>query len=350
MKVAVLPGDGIGAEVTNQAVKALRAVGRRLGLAFETTEMPVGWSAIDECGQALPPFVREACRQHDAIFLGAVGLPDRDRTLPQEQRPERAALLALREGNFANLRPIWLPPCMAQPGHPAADMLIFRELNAGIYMGGDRGRRQTDGIVEAFDTMRYSVPEIERIAHLAFQAAMERRKQLCSIDKANILATSALWRETVETVSTQYPEVSVRHHLVDSAAPAMIQHPEQFDVLLTENLFGDILSDLGGVLAGSLGMLPTASIGGDVGLFEPAHGSAPDIMGRDIANPIAAILTMAMLLEYGLDLGPAAHAVRRGVLAVLEAGSRTVDIMADGCTQVGTTQFGDLVVEQIERS
>ena len=348
MKVAVLPGDGVGPEVTAQAVKVLRAVGHRFGHSFDVTTMPVGWAAIDEFGEPLPEATREACRTSDAVFLGAVGLPDRDRTLPHEQRPERAALLVLREGNFANLRPIWLPRCMSAPGRPPVDILIFRELNSGIYMGGTRGRRTVDGVVEAFDTMRYSVPEIERIAHMAFQAARSRGKRVCSVDKANILATSVLWRETVEAVAAEYPDVSLRHQLADSATTRLVQKPQEFDVLLTGNLFGDILSDLCGVLVGSLGMLPSASIGAKVGLFEPIHGTAPDIMGRDVANPVAAILTMGMLLSHGLDLVEEADAVRAAVLSVLEGGYRTVDVMAQDCTQVGTTRFGDLVAGQIE--
>jgi 3-isopropylmalate dehydrogenase len=281
------------------------------------------------------------------VFLGAVGLPDRDRTLPQEERPERAALMKLRVGNYANLRPVWLPECMATDAKPGVDILMIRELNGGIYMGGDRGRREVDGVTEAFDTMRYSVPEIERIARIAFDASRRRRGELCSVDKANILASSALWRETVTRLAAEYTDVTVRHQLVDSAAPALVQRRSEFDVILTGNLFGDILSDLGGVLAGSLGMLPSASIGGPVGLFEPAHGSAPDIMGRDCANPIASILTMCMLLEFGLGLVGEARCVSESVLEVLQHGYRTGDIMSGECTLVGTGAFGDLVVDRI---
>jgi len=348
MRIAVLPGDGVGPDVTNQAVKALRAVERRFGHSFELETMPVGWAAIDECGTPLPDTVLQACRQSDAIFLGAVGLPERDRTLPHEDRPERAALLALREGNYANLRPVWLPECMAGPGRPPVDILIYRELTGGIYMGGARGRRTVDGVLEAFDTMRYSVPEIERIAHMAFRAARERSGRLCSVDKANILATSVLWREIVERVAAEYPGVSLHHQLADSATMRLIQKPQDFDVIVTGNLFGDILSDLCGVLVGSLGMLPSASIGAEVGLFEPIHGTAPDIMGQDVANPVAAILSMGMLLGYGLGLEAQAAAIRGAVLRVLEQGYRTADVMSAGCKQVGTVQFGDLVAEAVE--
>jgi 3-isopropylmalate dehydrogenase len=347
-RIALLPGDGIGQEITDEAVKILRAVGRRFGHTFDTIEYPIGWKAIDAYGQALPDEIREACASHQAIFLGAVGLPGRDETLPQEQRPERAVLLPLREGNFANLRPVWQPECMARPGKEAVDILIVRELNGGIYTGQPRGRGETGGVVEAIDTMRYSQPEIERIVALAFEAAMHRGKKICSVDKANILASSALWREVVEEVASRYPEVELRHQLVDSAAPQLVQHPEAFDVLVTGNMFGDILSDLAGVLAGSLGMLPSACVGGEVGLFEPAHGSAPDIMGKDLANPIASILTMGMLLEHALEMHEEALAVRQAVLDVLQQGHRTPDIMAEGATQVGCSRMGDLIAQRIE--
>ena len=349
MRIAVLPGDGIGREVTDQAVAALEAVGRRFGHRFTLNEYPVGWEAIDAHGKALPDFVRDACRnEHDAVFLGAVGLPDRDRTLPQEERPERAALLTLRVGNWANLRPVWLPPCMTPPGGKAVDILIIRELGGGIYMGQPRGRREVDGVVEAFDTMRYSVPEIERIVRLAFEASRNRRRQVLSVDKANILAAMALWREVVERLAGDYPDVTLKHQYVDSAAPLMVQKPETIDVLVTGNMFGDILSDLGGALVGSLGMLPSASIGGKVGLYEPAHGSAPDIMGQDLANPIASILTMGMLLEHSFGLVDEARAVHEAVQRVLEQGVRTGDIMAPGCTKVGCREFGQRVVAEIE--
>jgi 3-isopropylmalate dehydrogenase len=347
MKIAILPGDGIGKEITAQAVKALHAVGEKFGHTFETTEMLVGWAAIDQYGEALPEEIYQTCLQQDAIYLGAVGLPERDNTLPMEKRPERAALLKLRGGNYANLRPIWRPECMATPARPAVDLLIVRELSSDIYMGGARGRREVDGVLEAYDTMRYSVPEIERIAHVAFQAARLRSKRVCSIDKANILMTSALWRETVERIAADYPDVTLRHQLVDSSAPALIERPQDFDVVLTPNLFGDILSDLCAVLAGSLGMLPSASIGGQPGFYEPAHGSAPDIAGKDMANPIAAILSMAMLLEFAFQLHAEGAAVRQAVLNILQGGYRTGDIMAAGCTKIGTTQFGDMVVAQI---
>jgi 3-isopropylmalate dehydrogenase len=344
MKIAVLPGDGIGPEITREAVKVLRAVEARFGHRFALTELPVGWAAIDQYGVALPDEVRDVCFQQDAIYLGAVGLPERDATLPQAQRPERAALLVLRADNYANLRPIWRPACMATAQWPEVDMLIIRELSSGLYMGGARGRREVNGVVEAFDTMHYSVPEIERVAHVAFRAARERRHGVCSIDKANILETSALWREVVTRLAAEYPDVTLRHQLVDSAAPVLIAKPKAFDVVLTENMFGDILSDLCGLLAGSLGMLPSASIGGKVGFYEPAHGSAPDIMGRDLANPVASILTVAMMLAFSFDLHAESRVIYDAVQAVLDAGYRTGDIMAEGCTQIGTTEFGDRVV------
>jgi 3-isopropylmalate dehydrogenase len=346
--IAIVAGDGIGPEVTAEAVKALHAVERRLGLEFHLAEMPVGWAAIDQYGEALPAWVREACAQSDAVFLGAVGLPERDAALPQDQRPERAVLLPLRAGNFANLRPVWRPPCMSDSVHPPVDMLIVRELTGGLYTGTPRGRREVDGHLEAFDTMRYSVPEIERVARVAFEAARQRRRQVCSVDKANMLASSALWRETVERLAAEYPDVELRHQLVDSAALLLVRAPQQFDVLLTENMFGDILSDLAGILAGSLGMLPSAAIGGAVPFFEPAHGTAPELRGRNVANPIATILAMAMMLDYALHLSEAADLIRRAVIRVLVDGFRTIDIMADGCARVGTSEFGDRVVAEIE--
>ena len=348
MRVAVLAGDGIGLEVTRQAVKALQSVSKRHGMSIDLEQLPVGWCAIDEYGQALPPVTQETCRNVDAIYLGAVGLPDRDQTLPQEQRPERAALLALRAGNFANLRPIWCPQCMAEDGLRPVDILIVRELTGGLYTGTPRGRREANGVVEAYDTMRYSTAEIKRVADLAFEAARSRRKQVCSIDKANILSTSALWRETVEQLARTYPDVVLRHQLVDSAAPLLIGRPQEFDVVLTGNLFGDILSDLCGTLAGSLGMLPSACVGAEIGLFEPAHGSAPDIAGTDKANPIGAVLTMAMLLEFGLGRSTEAADVHSAVERVLQKGYRTADIMAAGRKLVGTEQLGDLIVGEIE--
>jgi 3-isopropylmalate dehydrogenase len=349
-RIALLPGDGIGQEITDQGVKALQAVGKRFGHRFETQEFPVGWKAIDAYGQALPDDIRQACATFDAVFLGAVGLPDRDETLPQEQRPERAVLLPLREGNYANLRPVWQPEFMAPAGTKAVDILIVRELNGGIYTGQPRGRREVEGVDEAFDTMRYSRPEIERIAVLAFESAMHRGKKVCSVDKANILASSALWREVVTDVGRRYPRIELRHQLVDSAAPQLVQHSEELDVLVTGNMFGDILSDLAGVLAGSLGMLPSACVGGKVGLFEPAHGSAPDIAGRDLANPVASILTMGMLLEHAFAMHTEAEALRNAVLSVLEKGRRTVDIMSEGMRQVGCSEMGDLIAEAIEAS
>ncbi len=345
--IAVLPGDGIGPEIASAALAVLRAVEDRFSHRFTVNEMPIGWAAIDKYDHPLPEEIHQHCRAADAIWLGAMGLPGRDETLPQDKRPERAALLPLREGNFANLRPIWLPPCMARPGHPTVDILIVRELNGGIYTGQPRGREEVDGETRAFDTMDYTVSEIRRIAEVAFDAAGERRKQVCSVDKANILSTSALWRETVIDFATDYPDIELRHQLVDSAAPAMVQRPQDFDVMLTGNMFGDILSDLGGALVGSLGMLPSASIGGKVGLFEPAHGSAPDIAGKDVVNPIASILTMGMLLEFALGLHAEADAIRAAVLHVLESGYRTADIMDEVHQQVGCARFADMTAEYI---
>ncbi|MFP4354117.1 MAG: 3-isopropylmalate dehydrogenase [Phycisphaerae bacterium] len=350
MRIAILPGDGIGREVTDQAVKALEAAGRKFGHSFDLQEFPVGWAAIDEHGKALPDFVHQACRQRDAVFLGAVGLPDRDPTLPQAERPERAALLTLRVGNWANLRPVWLPPCMTPAGGKVVDILIIRELGGGIYTSEPRGREEKEGVPSAFDTLRYSVPEIRRIGKLAYEASRHRRKMVCSVDKANVLSSMALWRETMEELSKEFPDVQTRHQYVDSAAPLMVQKPDSLDVLVTGNMFGDILSDLGGALVGSLGMLPSACIGGPMGLYEPAHGSAPDIMGQDKANPIASILSIGMMLQHTFSLHEEARAIHDAVEAVLIDGFRTIDIASDNCKTIGCSEFGDRVVAKLEEA
>ena len=343
--VAVLPGDGIGPEVTAEAVRILAAVGDLHGYQIATAEHLVGAAAVAREGEALPPRTRDAVQDADAVLLGAVGDP----TLAGatgNRRPE-AGLLALRKllGAYANLRPVSVHPALRQvsPLRPErlknVDLLIVRELTGGLYYGEPRSRDQQ----EAVNTLRYSVGEIERVARVAFQAARGRRRKVTSVDKANVLEVSQLWRDTVSRIGAEYPDVSLEHLYVDFAAMRLISDPASFDVLLTENLFGDILSDEAGVLAGSLGLLPSASIGDGPGLFEPVHGTAPDIAGRGIANPIGAILSAAMLLRYGLGLREAADAVERAVAAVLNAGARTPDISGPGEQTLGTREIGERI-------
>jgi 3-isopropylmalate dehydrogenase len=348
----VLPGDGIGAEVTAEALKALHAVGERFGHSFVAEAAPIGGAAMDATGEPLPEATMALCRNTDAVLFGAVGDPRYDN--PQAKvRPEQA-LLALRKelGLFANLRPVWVHPSLADasPLRPervrGVDLIVVRELTGGIYFG----RPRVEGIDYAVDTMAYSRSEVERIAHVAFQIARGRRGKVTSVDKANVLACSRLWRRTVEQVAQDYPDVTLEHLLVDAATMHLIRRPRDFDVILTANQFGDILSDETSVLAGSMGMLPSASLGADsngegrFGLYEPIHGSAPDIAGQGIANPLAAVLSVAMLLRYSLRMEAEARAVETAVSTVLEAGHRTPDIAAPGQATLTTQQMGDLVV------
>jgi 3-isopropylmalate dehydrogenase len=343
--VAVLPGDGIGPEVTAEAVGILGAVGDLYGYRIAMPEYLIGAAAVRQEGEALPARTRDAVRDADAVLLGAVGDPGLAGATGR-RRPE-AGLLALRKllGAYANLRPVSVQPALRHisPLRPErldnVDLLIVRELTGGLYYGEPRARDE----LGAVNTLRYSVAEIERVARVAFQAARDRRRRVTSVDKANVLEVSQLWRDTVTRVGAEYPEVSLEHLYVDFAAMRLISHAESFDVLLTENLFGDILSDEAGVLAGSLGLLPSASIGDGPGLFEPVHGSAPDIAGRGVANPIGAIESVAMLLRYGLILPEAADAVERGVAAVLNAGGRTADIACPGEPTLGTREIGDRI-------
>jgi 3-isopropylmalate dehydrogenase len=355
-RIAVLPGDGIGKEVVAEGLKVLRRVEARFGARFETREALVGWAAIDATGTALPPETVELCRASDAIYFGAVGDPARDATLPPRERPEPVALLGLRKGLFANLRPVILHPSLigASPLKPevlgdGVDILIVRELTGGLYYGQPKGREpQGDGF-RAVDTMIYTTEEIRRIAHVGFKAAQGRKKRLCSVDKANILATSQLWREVVTEVAKEYPDVQLSHLYVDNCAMQLIRNPSSFDVIVTENTFGDILSDEASMLAGSMGMLPSACLGDGSAtpFFEPIHGSAPDIVGQAIANPLAAILTAAMMLRHSFALEEAAAAIERAVEQTLRDGFRTADIMHAGATRVTTAEMGDRVVERI---
>jgi len=331
--IVVLPGDGIGPEVTGAAERVLRAVADRFGHTFSLVPHLIGGAALRAGHPPLPDETRDACQAADAVLLGAVGDPAFDKG-SSEGRPE-TALLQLRQvlGVFANLRPALVWPGLENGGAfkpelvAGADLLIVRELTGGIYYGEPRG--VTEDRQSAFNTMRYSRLEIERIAEIAFRSAATRRRLVTSVDKANVLETSRLWREVVTDVGTRYPDVTLEHQYVDSCALLLATRPKQFDVVLCGNLFGDILSDEAGAVVGSLGLLPSASIGGRGGLFEPVHGSAPTIAGRDIANPIGAVASAAMLLRHALGCGAEADAVEQAIGGALTAGHRTVDLVAD---------------------
>jgi len=351
MKITILPGDGIGPEVCRQSVAVLDHVATALGIGIETEEHLIGGAAIRETGSPFPPATEASCRASDAVLLGAVGTPEFDHLMP-EDRPEMG-LLKLRKalGGFANLRPAAAVPALIDSSplrkevFERTDLLIVRELLGGLYFGGPRGF--SDDRNEAFNTMRYSVAEIERVAHVAFEAARGRRKKLTSVDKANVLETSRLWRETVTRVGKDYPDVELDHEFVDACAMHLVTNPTRFDVILTENLFGDILSDEAAVLTGSLGMLASATIGGKVDLYEPVHGSAPDIAGKDIANPLGAIASAAMLLRYTAKNETAAETVERAIHWVLQEGHRTADIAGRSGTMVcTTTEMGAMVADR----
>ncbi len=349
MKIAVLPGDGIGREVTAQAVKVLKAV---VGNKAEFTEGLIGGAALKAAGVPLPPETFELAKSSDAILFGAVGGPG-DESGPRHLRPGLGLLTLRRELKlFANFRPAFLFPELigASSLKPelvdGLDLMILRELNGDIYYGEPRGISVgADGRRHGVNTMRYSEPEIERIAHVGFKTARERRRKLCSVDKANVLETMQLWRETVAQVGKQYPDVELTHLFVDAASMQLLRAPKQFDVMVTPNMFGDILSDAAAMLTGSIGMLPSASIGeGNKGLYEPVHGSAPDIAGKDIANPIAAIMSAAMLLRHSFGRKDEAARIERAVRAVLAKGYRTQDILQPGTVKLGTSAMGDAVL------
>ena len=349
MKIALLPGDGIGPEVTVQAVRVLKAVA---GKDAEFTEAPIGGAGVDAAGVPLPPATLELARRSDAILFGAVGRPG-DELGPRNIRPGLGLLTLRRElGLFANFRPAFLFPELvgASSLRPelveGLDLLVLRELNGDLYYGEPRGISVgPDGRRHGVNTMRYSEPEIERIAHVAFHAARDRRKKLCSVDKANVLETMVLWRETVTEVGKQYPDIELRHLFVDAASMELLRAPKQFDVMVMGNMFGDILSDAAAMLTGSIGMLPSASLGeGNKGLYEPVHGTAPDIAGKDIANPIAAILSAAMLLRHSFGRKEDAARIERAVRKVLADGYRTADILQPGMKKVGTAAMGEAVL------
>ena len=332
LKITVLPGDGIGPEVMQEAVRVLRAVGDLYGHDFDFEERLIGGAAIKHSGTPLPTKTLDACLDSDAVLLGAVGAPEHD-NLPPEQRPE-AGLLALRKGlgAYANLRPAVAYEAIADCSPlraeviKGADILVVRELLGGLYFGEPRGFNAGKVRSSGFNTMRYSIEEVERVARVAFQAAITRRRKVTSVDKANVLETSQLWREVVTRVALGYPEVTLEHLYVDACAMHLMMTPQRFDVILTENLFGDILSDEAAVIAGSLGMLASASIGGDVDLYEPVHGSAPDIAGRGIANPLGMIASAALLLRHTANLEQEAQDIEAAIRVVLDAGYRTPDL------------------------
>ncbi|MBK1882159.1 3-isopropylmalate dehydrogenase [Luteolibacter pohnpeiensis] len=360
--ITILAGDGIGPEVMDQAVRVLEAAEAKFGFTVTRTAHPVGGAAIDATGHPLPPETVAACEKAQAILFGSVGGPKWE-NLPPDLQPERGALLPIRKhfGLFANLRPgVCLPalthasPVKQELIADGFDVLCVRELTGGIYFGSPKGRHEENGEPVALDTMIYHKSEIERIVRVAFTAAMGRKKQLLSVDKANVLASSVLWRETVLEIAKEFPEVELSHMYVDNAAMQLIKRPGSFDVLVTENLFGDILSDEMAMISGSLGMLPSASLGNQredglyFGLYEPSGGSAPDIAGQGIANPIAQILSLAMLLRFSLGETEAADAVEAAVAAAIADGFRTGDIATgrDGETKVGTVGMTDAILER----
>ncbi|MGE4453002.1 MAG: 3-isopropylmalate dehydrogenase [Sphaerochaeta sp.] len=348
--IALVPGDGIGPDIVREAVKVLDAVGKKFSHEFVTSSYAAGGVAIDREGIPLPEATLQGCKESDGVLLGAVGGPKWD-TLPSHLRPEKA-LLGLRGGLglFCNLRPAILYkqlsdacPLKQSIIGDGLDIMVVRELTGGIYFG-ERGRSEE----RAYDTMAYTVGEVERIVRKGFEIAQKRSKRLCSVDKANILNSSQLWREVVQRVQKAYPDVEVSHMYVDNAAMQLVRNPNQFDVIVTSNMFGDILSDEASQITGSIGMLPSASLAEDgFGMYEPIHGSAPDIAGKDLANPIATILSVSMMLRYSFSLSQEADAIERAVSKVLDAGYRTADIYTDGMKKVGTSEMGTLIAQAL---
>jgi 3-isopropylmalate dehydrogenase len=358
-KIAVLPGDGIGPEVMHEGIQVLKQVAQLYNFSVELEDGIVGGASIDAHGKPLTEPVLKLAKQSDAVLLGAMGGPKWD-GLDYSIRPERA-LLALRQelGLFANLRPVKLFSALASASTlkrevvEGTDLLVVRELTGGIYFGQPKGvSKLPDGTERGVNTEVYTTPEIERIAHVAFQAALKRRKKVTSVDKANVLEVTELWRKVVTRIHKNegYAGIDLEHILVDNCAMQLIRNPRQFDVLVTTNMFGDILSDEAAMLTGSIGMLPSASLGGKVGMYEPVHGSAPDIMGQDKANPLATILSVSMMLRHSFDKGAAADRIERAVENVLNDGYRTADIQESGGKLVGCKQMGQLVRDKIERT
>ena len=353
--IAVLPGDGIGPEVVDSTIKVLNKVAEKSGNTFEYEYLLLGGCAIDKFGTALPDKTLSACKKSDAVLLGAVGGPKWD--IPDAKvRPEQG-LLAIREGLglYCNLRPavLYAPLRDASPLKDSIigdgiDIQVVRELTGGIYFG-KRGQFEEDGVKAAYDTEKYNENEVRRVAKIGFEAAMKRGKKVTSVDKANVLDSSRLWRRVINEVAKDYPEVEVSHLYIDNAAMQLVRNPRQFDVIITSNIFGDILSDEASMITGSIGMLPSASLGeNSFGMYEPIHGSAPDIAGKGIANPLATILSGAMMLRYSLNLENEAKIIEKAVLKVLEAGYRTADIMSEGMKLVGTNEMTELVLANLK--
>jgi 3-isopropylmalate dehydrogenase len=354
-RITLLPGDGIGPEIMAVAVDILNAVGQLENIQFTFQEALIGGAAIDQTGEPLPAATLAACKNSDAVLLAAIGGYKWD-NLPRAQRPE-TGLLGLRSGLelFANLRPAAIIPQLIEASSlkkeiiEGVDIMVVRELTGGIYFGQPRGVFTTEtGEQRGVNTMAYNVSEIDRIARVAFTTAQKRRKKLCSVDKANVLEVSQLWRDRVTALAADYPDVELTHLYVDNAAMQLVRSPQQFDTIVTSNLFGDILSDIAAMLTGSIGMLPSASLGASgLGVFEPVHGSAPDIAGQDKANPLAQVLSAAMLLQYGLNEAAAAQRIEAAVLQVLAQGYRTGDIMSPGMTTIGCTEIGKKLIQAL---
>lgn len=353
-KIALLGGDGIGPAVIDEGVKILNAIEKKYGIQFEYERALIGGCAYDDCKKPLPDSTISTAKAADAVYLGAVGDWKYD-TLPSDLRPEKALLGIRKELNlFANLRPAivfdeLLESSTLKPEVvKGVDIMMVRELTGDVYFGQPRGIEMIDGQRAGFNNMIYYEKEVERIAHVAFQTAMKRNKKLCSVDKANVLDSSRLWREVITTISSQYPQIELTHMYVDNAAMQLIRNPKQFDVVVTGNIFGDILSDEASMLSGSLGMLPSASLSDkNPGMYEPIHGSAPDLKGKNTVNPIATILSAAMMMRYSFGLDEAAIDIEKAVKSVLKKGYRTQDIFSQGTQLVGTTQMGDLIAKEI---
>ncbi|AFY74592.1 3-isopropylmalate dehydrogenase [Synechococcus sp. PCC 7502] len=356
-KITLLPGDGIGSEIMQVAVAVLEAIAPKFDLSFSFEAALVGGSAIDTTGHPLPAETLAACRASDAVLLAAVGGEKWDK-LPSHLRPEQA-LLGLREGLglFANLRPAKVLPQLIDASSlkkevvEGVDILVVRELTGGIYFGKPKGIFiDENGVRRGVNTMAYTEPEIDRIGKVAFEAALKRGKNVCSVDKANVLEVSQLWRDCITNLSADYPSVKLSHMYVDNAAMQLLKYPKQFDVIVTGNLFGDILSDAAAMLTGSIGMLPSASLGvpNSPGIFEPVHGSAPDIAGKDLANPLAQVLSAAMMLRYGLNELAAADYIESGVMSLLDSGKRTGDIMSEGCQLLGCKAMGEALLSTLD--
>ena len=354
--IAVFPGDGIGPEVIAEAIKVIKIIALKLGLKINLNEALVGGAAYEETGHPLPDATLDIAKKADGVLLGAVGGPKWE-AIDFSLRPERA-LLGLRSslGLYANLRPARIFPALLDASTlkpevvDGLDLLVVRELTGGIYFGEPRGVGTNDrGLRHAFNTLVYSEPEIQRIGKIAFDVAKKRNGKVCSVDKANVLEATGFWREVVTKLHTQYSDVELSHMYVDNCAMQLVRNPKQFDVILTTNMFGDILSDEASMLTGSIGMLPSASLGEKYAMYEPIHGSAPDIAGKDLANPLATILSVGMLFKYSLNMEEPNTWIEKAVESTLGQGVRTSDIMSDGMKQVGTKEMGDLVVAELEK-